>query len=62
MNKKLQEIMLSVNPPYSVMIMDMEKKIEFRNKIICDLHKGDILWFYETKNKGGAGRIIGRLH
>lgn len=53
------EIMISVNPPYSQMISEEYKRVEFRKNSIIDLRKGDIVWFYETKNKGGSGSIIG---
>lgn len=55
----MDEIMISVNPPYSQMISTEYKTIEFRKRAIIDLRKGDTFWFYETKNKGGSGVIIG---
>ena len=58
-SQEIKEIMISVNPPYSTMIISGKKKIEFRKICILNLRRGDKLWFYETKNKGGTGRIIG---
>lgn len=54
-----RQIMISVNPPYSTMIEEEYKKIEFRKRVLHGLRKGTTIWFYETKNKGGRGRIIG---
>lgn len=51
--------MSAVNPPFSRMIEIEYKKIEFRNKVIKEIHKDNTIWFYETKNKGGIGKIIG---
>ncbi len=60
------EIMLSVNPPYSKMIMCGEKPFEFRNSIlnaVKALQDGENItaYIYETKNKGGCGMVIGRV-
>jgi predicted transcriptional regulator len=60
------EVMISINPPYSKMIFDRYKPFEFRKKVLKGMDKGypeeDIkAYIYETKNKGGAGNIIGEI-
>lgn len=65
-----KDIMISVNPPYSQMIMDGYKLMEFRKKVLSSLvedldHKRlplPIVYIYETKNKGGVGKIIGECN
>lgn len=60
------KILLSINPPYSQMIVDEYKRMEFRNTAPKDILKNVVvlakqitLYFYETKNQGGCGKIIG---
>lgn len=63
-------IMISVNPPYAQMISDGHKPIEFRKKVLKSMleivkYNEDIvgtpnidIYIYETKNKGGSGKVI----
>lgn len=55
-------VMISINPPYTTMIMSGHKWLEFRNQIIKTIRgypDGTLVYIYETKNKGGKGLIIG---
>ena len=48
-------ILLSVNPPYACLLVDGEKRIEWRKRMLpCG--KAAV---YETKKNGGCGMIIG---
>lgn len=61
----MKYIMLSINPPYAEMIINEKKPVEFRNKVVNaiknfykdpdDIH----FYIYETKRKGGRGKVIG---
>lgn len=60
------KVMISVNPPYSKMIFTKYKPFEFRNRVLKGMDTGypleDILaYIYETKNKGGSGKVIGKV-
>lgn len=57
-----KEIMISINPPYANMILSGYKSMEFRRAILNIMKEYDacVLYIYETKNKGGCGKIIGR--
>jgi predicted transcriptional regulator len=58
-------VMISINPPYTEMIMSGYKWMEFRNKIIktmLEFEFDEIIYIYETKNKGGQGKVIGECH
>lgn len=49
--------MTSVNPPFSTLILNGVKKIEWRTKPLpLGWHE-----LYETKKKGGCGKVIGRF-
>lgn len=50
-------VMISVNPPYSMLIEAGYKQTEFRNKIIKAVKVGTTVYIYETKNKGGSGCV-----
>lgn len=52
------DVMISINPPYSDMIMRKYKMVEFRKRIINDI-KCKKAYIYETKSKGGIGKVIG---
>lgn len=52
-------ILISINPPYSDMILNGEKGTEYRKQIVSSIKRGDKLFIYETKNKGGSGKVIG---
>jgi hypothetical protein len=57
----MRAVIISINPPYTDKILNGEKKFEFRKKIINamqDIHDETYIYIYETKNKGGKGRII----
>lgn len=52
-------VIYSIHRRYSEKIFSGEKDIEFRNIIGKDIYIGDMIYFYETKNKGGASMVIG---
>lgn len=59
-------VMISVNPPYSKMIFTKYKPFDFRKRVLKGMDTGypleDILaYIYETKNKGGSGKVIGKV-
>ncbi|HMM31858.1 MAG TPA: hypothetical protein PKB13_08780 [Clostridia bacterium] len=59
-------VMISVNPPYARMILSGYKTFEFRKAILKEMDSGypqeDIrALIYETKNKGGTGKVIGEV-
>lgn len=56
----MDSIMISVNPPYACMIAEEIKKTEFRSNIIGAVSKGTTAYIYETKNKGGRGKVIAK--
>lgn len=53
----MKKIMTSINPPFSQLILDGKKKIEWRTKPL------PLGWseLYETKKKGGCGKVIGQF-
>lgn len=54
-------IMVAINPPYTDLICTKYKPIEFRKKVLsCMLETPEdvTLYIYETKNKGGSGKVI----
>lgn len=53
----MKKTMTSINPPFSNLILDGLKKIEWRTKPL------PLGWseLYETKKKGGAGKVIGQF-
>jgi predicted transcriptional regulator len=53
------DYLISINPPYTDMIFIGEKGTEYRKQIISKMKVGDRLFIYETKNKGGIGKVIG---
>ncbi len=59
-------VMMSVNPPYSKMILNGYKPFEFRNVVLRGMKEGYPLedikaYIYETKHKGGSGKVIGEV-
>lgn len=52
-------VMLSIRPEWLEMIFNDEKGLEFRNKIISTLKPETIIYFYETKNGNGKGKVVG---
>ncbi|MBQ1453757.1 MAG: hypothetical protein IIZ23_07290 [Ruminococcus sp.] len=50
-------IIISVNPPYSALLVDGIKKIEWRKRF---LPRGKA-FIYETKKHGGIGAVIGEV-
>ncbi len=53
----MKKTMTSINPPFSQLILDGKKKIEWRTKPL-PLGWSEI---YETKKKGGCGKVIGQF-
>lgn len=53
----MKKTMTSINPPFSQLILDGKKKIEWRTKPL------PLGWseLYETKKKGGCGKVIGQF-
>ena len=53
----MKKTMTSINPPFSQLILDGKKKIEWRTKPL------PLGWseLYETKKKGGLGKVIGQF-
>lgn len=53
----MKKTMTSINPPFSQLILDGKKKIEWRTKPL------PLSWseLYETKKKGGCGKVIGQF-
>lgn len=53
----MKKTMTSINPPFSNLILDGKKKIEWRTKPL------PLGWseLYETKKKGGLGKVIGQF-
>lgn len=52
-------VMLSTHPEWLEMIFNEEKGLEFRKKIISTIKPGTKIYFYETKNKNGIGKVVG---
>ena len=50
-------VMISVNPPYSRWLVEYIKKIEWRKEIL----PSGRTFVYETKKKGGCGKVIGEI-
>lgn len=55
------EIMISVNPPYSNMILNRYKPFVFRKAVLKEIEEETKAYIYETENKGGVGAIIGEV-
>lgn len=55
----MNEVMLSIRPEWLEMIFNEEKGLEFRNKIISTIKPETIVYFYETKNGNGKGKVVG---
>ena len=53
----MKKTMTSINPPFSQLILDGIKKIEWRTKPL------PLGWseLYETKKKGGCGKVVGQF-
>ncbi len=49
--------MISINKPYTDKIFDHIKKVEWRKGPLPE----GLYYVYETKNKGGCGKIIGEM-
>ena len=66
MNEQEKGVLISINPPYSKMIMRGYKSMEFKKKILSYLKTNIVagktmtVYIYETKNKGGCGFIVGQ--
>lgn len=53
------DIMISINPPYTDMILNGYKPVEYRKKILKNIKQFDRLYIYETKSHKGQGKIVG---
>ena len=53
------DILLSIRKPYTNLIFDGTKMLEFRNVIGKWINVGDKIYIYETKSNGGSGSVIG---
>lgn len=53
----MKKTMTSINPPFSQLILDGKKKIEWRTKPL------PLGWseLYETKKKDGCGKVVGQF-
>lgn len=62
-NFKKVGILISINPPYTDMILLGCKPMEYRRKVlssmITNIAEKLPLYLYETKNKGGIGKVVG---
>lgn len=47
------DIMISINPPYTKMILSGYKPVEYRKKILKNIKPLDKVYIYETKNHNG---------
>ncbi|MEI3163402.1 MAG: hypothetical protein V8S74_08460 [Lachnospirales bacterium] len=52
-------IMISINPPYTKMILSGYKPVEYRKKILKNIKPLDKVYIYETKNHNGQGKVVG---
>lgn len=52
-------IIYAIHKKYSNLIFSGEKNLEFRMKIGVNVHKGDTVFFYETKRAAGLGKVSG---
>ncbi|MDO4301913.1 MAG: hypothetical protein Q4D26_11040 [Clostridia bacterium] len=53
------DIMISITPPYTKMILSGYKPVEYRKKILKNIKLLDKVYIYETKNNNGQGKVIG---
>ena len=55
----MKAVLISINPPYTSEILFGEKKMEFRRVIIKALQDENLpILIYETKRKGGRGKVV----
>lgn len=52
-------VLTSIRKPYTDLIFNGTKPLEFRTRIPTDLEPDDTIFIYESKFKGGAGKVIG---
>lgn len=52
-------VLTSIRKPYTDLIFNGTKPLEFRTRIPSDLEPDDTIFIYESKFKGGAGKVIG---
>lgn len=55
------DAIFSIRPPFTDMIFNGEKDLEFRSKIGNELFPGNKLYVYETKKNRGLGAVIGSV-
>lgn len=53
------DILLPIQRPYTDLIFKGFKPFEFRTRIPQNLLLGDTIYIYESKAKGGTGKVIG---
>ena len=54
----MKAVLISINKPHTDDIFSGDKSLEWRKKPLPEgLH-----YIYETKNKGGCGKVIGEMH
>lgn len=54
-----KDIMISVSIPNSRMLQYGQKTVIYCKQYIKSIRNTDRLWFYETKHRGGSGKVIG---
>lgn len=61
MSEPKTEVMISIIPPYTDMILSGYKEMELRRKILNVMYtyEGCRLYLYETKRNGGRGMVVG---
>lgn len=55
----MMNILLPIRQPFTSQIFSGIKPVEFRNRIPRNLHPGDKVYIYESKYKGGSGKVLG---
>lgn len=55
------DAVFSIRLPFTDMIFDGRKNLEFRNKIGQELFAGNKIYIYETKKHSGKGAVIGSV-
>lgn len=53
-------ILLPIQRPYTDQIFQGFKSFEFRTRVPQNLVSGDTIYIYESKAKGGVGKVIGQ--
>lgn len=53
------DVMFAIRKPYTDLIFNGKKNLEFRKTIPKHVAPGDMIYIYETKGYHGAGKVIG---